>query len=135
MNRPFRKLWFPTLATLFVVCLLTACTTRPKIDWSGRIGGYSYDQAVMDYGPPDKTAELSDNSIVAEWLTQRGDYRVDSFGYGYGHYGYHGRPYHPYGFYPGHAVGPYGVSRTPDRYLRLIFDPEGMLKGHSEFSK
>lgn len=95
------------------------------------MGSYTYDQAVMDYGPPEKSAELSDKSLVAEWLTGRGAYRVDSYGYGY-----YGRPYYrPYGYHPGYAAGPYDVSRTPDQFLRLIFDPEGRLKGFNQFSK
>lgn len=113
-----------------VVGFLAGCTTRPKIDWNGRVGSYTYDQAVIDYGPPDKTAQLSDRSTVAEWLTRKGNYRVD--GYGYGYHGYYGRPY---GYYPGYVAGPYDVSRTPDRFLRLIFDPEGRLTGYNEFSK
>lgn len=132
MDRSFLKSWYPTLAAALVVCLLSACTTRPKIDWNSRMGGYTYDQAVIDYGPPDKKAELSDKSIVAEWLIRHGDYRVDSYGYGYGYYD---RPYRPYGYYSGYAFGPHDVSRTPDRFLRLIFDPQGLLKGYKEFSK
>jgi hypothetical protein len=116
---------------LGLVCLAAGCTTRPKIDWNSRVGSYTYDQAVMDYGPPEKSAELSDRSLVAEWLTRRGAYRVDSYGYSY-----YGRPYYrPYGYYPGYATGPYDVSRTPDYFLRLIFDPEGRLKGFNQFSK
>jgi len=123
---------FPLLLAGFVAWMFTGCTTRPTIDWSGRVGSYSYDQAVVDYGPPDKTAQLSDRSTVAEWLTRKGDYHLDAYGYGYGYYG---RPYRPYGYYPGYMAGAYGVSRTPDRHLRLIFDPEGRLTGHREFSK
>jgi len=132
MNRAFLQSWLATLSVALGVCLLSACTTRPKVDWNGRVGVYSYDQAILDYGPPDKRAELSDKSIVAEWLTRYGDYRIDSYGSAAGYYG---RPYRPYGYYQGYAFGPHDVSRTPDRYLRLIFDPQGLLKGHHEFSK
>lgn len=112
-----------------LLLLLAGCTTRPTIDWSGRMGSYTYDQAVIDYGPPDKSAQLSDKSMVVEWLTRPGGYDVHSHGYGY-----YGHPYRPYG-YPGYAAGPYDVSRSPDRFLRLVFDPEGRLKGFNEFNK
>jgi hypothetical protein len=117
---------------LSFLLLLAGCTTRPTIDWNSRMGSYTYDQAVVDYGPPDKTAQLSDKSMVVEWLTRAGGYDVHSFGYGY-----YGRPYRPYGYgyYPGYAGAAYDVSRTPDRFLRLVFDPEGRLKGFNEFSK
>lgn len=112
------------------LCLVSACTTRPGIDWNSRNGVYTYDEAVAEYGPPDKSAQLSDKSIVAEWLTRKGDYRVHGYGYGYGYYGH---PYRPY--YPGYMMTPYDVTRMPDRHLRLIFDPQGLLKSHHEFSK
>ncbi len=123
--------WLSTILLGFgLTCLIPACTTRPKFDWNSQIGSYTYDQAVTDYGPPDKSAELSDGSKVVEWMTRPGSYRVDTFGYGY-----YGRPYRPYGYYPGYAMGPYDVSRTPDQFLRLIFDPDGRLKGFNQYSK
>lgn len=112
--------------------LAAGCTTRPGMDWNDRVGSYTFDQAVMEMGPPDKSATLSDGSKVTEWLTRRGDYGVHSFGYGYG---YHGRPYRPYGFYSGFAYGPSEVSRFPDRYIRLVFDPEGKLKAWKDISR
>ena len=44
---------------VFAALLLAGCVT-PKIDWAARVGNYTYDQAVMDFGPPDKSAKLSD---------------------------------------------------------------------------
>jgi hypothetical protein len=117
-------------ACLLILVGIAGCTTRPRVDWSARMGTYTYDQAVIDYGPPDKSAKLSDNSTVAEWVTSPGGYSVQSFGYGY-----YGRPYGPYGYYPGYAVGPDYVTRLPDRRLRLVFDPQGHLKGWNEFSR
>ena len=87
------------------LCLLGACTTRPGIDWNSRMGVYTYDEAVAEYGPPDKSAQLSDKSTVAEWLTRKGDYRMHSYGYGY-----YGGPYRPY--YPGYMMAPY-IDKNP----------------------
>jgi len=120
-------------AAFVLLCLLVGCTTRPTIDWAGRMGVYTYDQAVMDYGPPDRAAELSDKSRVVEWVTRKGGYQVNTFGYGYGYYG-SPYPYRPYPYHYGYAA-PYDVSRVPDRGLRLVFDPAGVLKGFNEFSK
>ena len=54
------------LLLLFLGIALSACKSTPKIDWNGRVGNYTYDQAVMELGPPDKTATLSDGK---PWLT------------------------------------------------------------------
>ena len=56
---------------VFAALLLAGCVT-PQIDWAARVGNYTYDQAVMEFGPPDKLAKLSDGSTVVEWLLQRG---------------------------------------------------------------
>jgi hypothetical protein len=56
-----------TLAILFA-----GCATQKKIDWAGRIGNYTFDQAVTELGPPDKQAKLQDGTVVAEWLVRRG---------------------------------------------------------------
>lgn len=115
---------------VFALALLMGCATQPKQDWNALLGVYTYDQSVIDHGPPDKQAELSDGSLVVEWLTSRGGY--SGYATGYGAYGYHGRPY---GYYPAYAMTPYSVTKTPDRFLRLIFDPEHKLKGWDKFSK
>lgn len=116
------------------VCVLTAllaagCVSRPRIDWNARVGSYTFDQAVIDMGPPDKSARLSDGSVVAEWVVLRGGYTTYSFAYG------EGAPGLPYGTYSGWAYGPYGVTRYPDRHLRLVFDPGGRLKSWKQFDR
>jgi hypothetical protein len=51
-----------------IAFLLSACATD-KTNWQSRIGSYTYDQAVIELGPPDKEAKLTDGTKVAEWLT------------------------------------------------------------------
>ena len=106
MNRLFARAW-PAVVVGF---LLVGCATA-KIDWASRVGNYNYDQSVLEFGPPDKSAKLSDGTLVAEWVTSRG------------HAGYYSPwyydPYYPFGWYD---------TPTPDRALRLTFDPEGRLK-------
>ncbi|MDX1950834.1 MAG: hypothetical protein SFY81_01550 [Verrucomicrobiota bacterium] len=99
--------------------LVSGCATGPKIDWESRIGNYTYDQAVLELGPPDKIAELSDGSRVAEWLTYRG--RSGSSGGGF----FYGRRYV-------HVMPDPG---SPDAFIRLSFDKEGRLAGHKRVLK
>lgn len=119
-----------SVVALFVLMATMGCVTRPKIDWSSRIGAYTYDRAVIDLGPPDKSAKLSDGTNVAEWMTQKGRYSTFSYGYGYEPY-----PYGPYGFYPGFAYQPYDIIRSPEHWLRLVFDPSGKLRDWRRFDK
>jgi hypothetical protein len=105
-----------------LLTLATGCAT-PKIDWSSRVGTYTYDQAVLEFGPPDKYAKLTDGSLVVEWLTRRGyTYTYSPMGYGYW--------YGP--FYPGPAYY-MDTFNSPDCFLRLTFDPAGHLKAWKRF--
>lgn len=115
-NRSFRGccelLWCVSLLLLVVGC------RTAKVDWNARLGSFTYDQALVELGPPDRLAELTDRSKVAEWLGRRGHTSVylDTFPGGFYH--------HPYGIGWHHGY----VTRGPDRFLRLVFDPEGKLK-------
>ena len=112
------------VALLGLVVLLVGCATR-RIDWAGRVGTYTYDQAVLEFGPPDKQAKLGDGTVIAEWLTRRG-YRHGYTTLGYGYY-----PYCYYGpFFP-----TYIESETPDYFLRLTFDAAGKLKAWKKYAR
>ena|SRR5438045_5516589 len=101
---------------------LTSCAST-KIDWNSRIGNYTYDQAVVELGPPDKYAKLTDGTVVAEWMTRRG-YSSGSAGVVYG-YAY------PYGGYPYHLYPPYlAEPPSPDYFIRLTFGPDGKLQAY-----
>jgi len=103
--------------------LLAGCATRP--DWKGRVGSYSSDDAVREFGPPDKTAALTDGSSVSEWLLSRG--QINQIGpsvmRGFGPYA---------GFYPRVATDFY---QTPDRHLRLTFGADKKLQSAKYFIK
>ncbi len=102
---------------------VAGCMT-PKIDWAGRVGNYTFDQAVVELGPPDKQATLTDGSMVADWLTRRGRNAV----------------YTPVGGYTG---GPGWAGYTsdtdgpgaPDFFLRLHFDPNRQLTAGEKFAR
>jgi hypothetical protein len=108
------KLLFFTILVL-ATALITGCKTTKPIDWNSRVGTYTFDQAVTDFGPPDKQTTLSDGKLVAQWITHR--YGGSSFSVGTG-------------FYTG-GVG-VGVGQTtgsayPDRILTLTFGADGKL--------
>ena len=111
------------VAGLILLLFAAGCATTPKIDWAGRVGNYTYDQAVIELGPPDKQAKLKDNTVVADWLTQRG-YRHATGAFAFGNPWYYG-PIHPV----------YSDYETPNYYLRLTFGPDGKLKESQKFSK
>ncbi len=108
--------FFARLAGILAVMILTGCATT-KIDWNSRLGQYSYDEAISELGVPDRQATLSDGSVIAEWLTQRGG------AYGSSHYS-RGTPFHTY-----------DINEFPDRYLRLKFGPDGKLAQAGKFAR
>jgi hypothetical protein len=124
MNAPFAPApsagkWFGlTLAAL----ILAGCVTQ-KINWPARVGNYTYDQAVLELGPPDKTAKLTDGTVVADWLTRRAQTVIAP---------------EPYFLPAGCYFGPLTPMRTetyfPPWYMRLTFGPDGKLKAWKEFA-
>ena len=89
--------------------LLQGCATTTKIDWQSRIEKSSYDDVVLELGPPDKSAKLTDGTMVGEWLLRRGPRQ------GTVHSG-------------GGSLQSYSEMQTPDFYIRLTFGPDGKLK-------
>jgi hypothetical protein len=96
--------------------VFAGCKSTPKVDWNSRIGNYTYDQAVQELGPPDKTARLSDGKTVADWIKHSHGGGM-SFGVGTGFYGAHTGV--------GTSVGT--STGYPDQVLRLTFGPDGKL--------
>ena len=105
----------PLLGLMLLIA--TACTTVPKIDWDARVGSYTFDAAVKDMGPPEKSAMLADATRVADWLTVRGRSNPN----------YHSFP-------DGRVVRTEGV-RDPDQLLRLTFTTDGKLKEWKRVSR
>ena len=106
-------------AVLVIVLLavggfLAGCATTPKVDWTARMGEYTYDQAVTELGPPTKQTKLADGKTVAEWVTRT----PTSTGFGAG-MGYGGSV----GMGMGTSYGNYRES-----VLRLTFGANGILE-------
>jgi hypothetical protein len=110
------------LAVLAVLCI-TGCATGPKIDWTARIGHYTYDQAVLELGPPDKVAKLDNGIVVANWITRRG-------------YAYTTGGAVVYNNYPGTVVVPsYTQAYSPTYFLRLTFGMDGRLSDWKKYAQ
>ncbi|HXI69333.1 MAG TPA: hypothetical protein VNN22_03135 [Verrucomicrobiae bacterium] len=111
------------LLALFAGLVLAGCATAPKTNWAARVGHYTYDQAVLELGPPDKVAKLDNGIIVADWITQS----AQTVG-----------PTGPYLIRPGYyGMGPggYGPTYFPAWYLRLTFGADGKLTGWKKYSQ
>jgi len=108
------KLLFFTILVL-ATALITGCKTTKPIDWNSRVGTYTFDQAVTDFGPPGKQTTLSDGKLVAQWITHRNGGSSFSVGTGF------------YTGGVGVGVGQTTGSAYPDRILTLTFGADGKL--------
>jgi len=52
------------------------CQALQQVDWDGRIGQFSYEQAVAELGRPVEETELSGGMRRAEWIPTRASRRV-----------------------------------------------------------
>ncbi|HXF09878.1 MAG TPA: hypothetical protein VN625_03775 [Desulfuromonadaceae bacterium] len=117
---------FPSgIRTLFILAIALAfagCATQ-KVNWQTRVGTYTYDQAIQDFGPPDKSAQLEDGSTVSDWMIREGHTVIAP------------RPYmSPIdGFGP--ASAGYSQTYIPSYYMRLTFGPDKKLKEFKNFSR
>ena len=100
----------------FVVTLFAAgCATKPKTDWNARVGNYTFDQAVIELGPPDRQSTLSDGRKVAEWVTGHSGGSGMSVGFG------------SFGSHTGVGVSQSVGSGGYEKVLRLTFGTDGKL--------
>ena len=112
-----------TLLAVLAALVFAGCATGPKIDWAARVGHYSYDQAVLELGPPDKVAKLDNGFIVANWITRQG-------------YAYTTAGPPVYGYYPGGPIAPaYTQGFSPTYYLRLTFGADGKLTEWKKYAQ
>jgi hypothetical protein len=103
-------------AMLIAGLIVSGCASKPKVDWDARVGNYTYDQAVVELGPPDRESTLTDGRKVVEWVVGRSGGGGLSIGLG----GYSG----PVGVGVSKSVGP----GPHDKILRLTFASDGKLQ-------
>jgi len=108
------------VAVAFLGVFFSGCATTRKVDWNSRVGNFTYDQAVAELGPPDKTAKLAADSTVADWVSRRSGGSAFSIGTGF------------YSSHTGVSVGQTVGSGYAERNLRLTFGPEGKLTGWNQ---
>ena len=112
--------WLSLIVSVF---LAGSCASGPKtnikeIDWGGRIGTYTYEEALAELGEPNVIGESSEGKI-AEWVVRRSPMVSFGFGFGTGSYGHHSST--------GVGMGT-SVSPPPSgEYLHLRFDKDGKL--------
>ena len=107
------KFSLPVILTL-AVAFLTGCATPPPVDWDSRVGHYSYNQAISEFGPPDRQVRLSDGKVVSKWFVQPPV--APRFNSGMSYYGNHGLG-------AGQAIG----SGLNSQMLQLTFGADGKL--------
>lgn len=119
------KIYYAIL--LGAVLFLSGCasSSKPKkidprtVNWTERVGNYSYEQAIADLGKPSVVGESSDGHL-AEWVLRRSPGMSFGFGVGSSSYGSHSGV----GVGVGSSVSPPPHGET----LRLKFGPDGLLK-------
>ena len=93
------------------------CQALQQVDWDGRIGQFSYEQAVAELGQPTGETKLPGGMRRAEWITNTGSSM--------------GRALVGAGTQRGTTgvvpLDPTEIYRLRDRYLRLTFDQSGQL--------
>lgn len=123
MNRRFTFFVFPFVLVISALIFMTGCTTRPTVDWNSRVGSFTYDQAVLELGPPDRVTEISGGKKVADWVI--GHSSSPRFSIGVGSYGRGG----------GVGVGTGTGGDSIEKILRLNFAADGTLQGWERTSR
>lgn len=99
------------VASLALACAAAGCKTGGGMNWDKEVGVATYADAVSRLGQPVREGELSDGSIVTQWLYQRGEDRLaNKILYG---------------------SGPSDIKDGPrmsDKYLNMTFGPDRKLK-------
>ena len=111
----------PHLAGLVCAALLgligAGCQALQQVDWDGRIGQFSYEQAVAELGRPDGETKLPGGMRRVEWITNSGS----SMGRALVGAGTQRRSMSVV------PLEPTEIHRLRDRFLRLTFDRAGRL--------
>ena len=108
-----------TTALAMAGCASSSKPDPKTVNWSERVGTYTYEQAMADLGKPAVVGESSEGK-TAEWVLHRSSGMSFGFGVGGG----------SFGSSSGAGVG-VGTSVSPPPHgesLRLNFDKDGKLK-------
>ena len=114
---------------MLVLAALALASCATPVNRQARVGAYTYNQAVKDYGPPLSATKLNDGSMVVEWMTQRSQV-VGTSGANY-----YGPTYYPWHYAYGPGWPTYSTAYFPAHFLRLEFGRDGKLKTWKEFAR
>jgi hypothetical protein len=116
--KPHRALQRLALIPLILLGVLfgNGCASTKQVDWTARMGEYTFDQAVIELGPPTKQVQLGDGKTVAEWVSRT----QTAGGMGFGAGGY--------GSSSGLGLTANMGSGYRERILRLTFGSDGKLE-------
>jgi hypothetical protein len=116
---------FCLLAVISLIgAFLIGCKSPPPVDWNSRIGTYTYDQTVVELGPPDKQAKLDNGETVAEWIARRNGGSSLSIGTGF----FSGGGGSGVGVGVGQSIG----TGPGDKVLKLTFGSDHKLTAWSK---
>ena len=57
---------------LTTVLVLAGCATTPKVNWSNRLGVYTYPQGLAELGQPQQNTISAERTRIATWVLQPG---------------------------------------------------------------
>ena len=66
-----------TMVYLAIMATLAVITGCASTNWQSKIGSYTYEDAVREYGPPDNVQALSNGDQVYSWTTSIGRNWID----------------------------------------------------------
>jgi len=117
--KAIRTVQFPWLVVCSLAALLFAgcASPKPSINWNSRVGHYTYQQALMEFGQPDRQTQLVDGKTEYRWFAEPHVPPVNSGMANYGNTG----------FTANQNTGP-----DYSRYLQLTFGPNGVLTDWSK---
>jgi len=112
--------WTKCFAVLAIAIAIGGCATQ-HISWQTRIGNYTYDDAVREWGPPDKESPLNDGTLIADWIVREGHTVMAP---------------QPYLLPPDNMGAPqptFNSSYVPTYFMRLVFGPDKRLKEYKNY--
>lgn len=109
---------------LLILAALAASCTSSRTKWEGRVGIYSYQEALLDLGKPLKSEQLSDGTIIVDWMTHDAEQMevVTPFALRTAP----GQPTVDRIEYSRRMTN--SMLNSPAQYLRLVFGPNRKLK-------
>ena len=69
--------WFCGVMKLLIFLPLFFLLSCRSTDWSNKVGNYTYDNALVEHGPPDQADLMKNGNKVCKWTLASGAAWVD----------------------------------------------------------